>query len=172
MKKSDYGTKAYDKEKFIKSNQLQHFLSEIQCRSVEATNDANSEIIAKSDAFHGFVRAMEIAYFKHYPLRIKVSHVWLLILHALSQHLDNFHKKLRKKYVSHKGKKTLVVARPNFAKGSKTNDWEPVIDEFAQQIDKCTRNGIAKIVENDFSVSTKLEKIASKVALMSACKHC
>ena len=172
LSQKKYGTKKFDTVKLRHSSQLQHFLGKLGCKSIESMNDFDLEIIKKRDSFHGFARAMEIAYFDHYPLKIKVSHIWLLILHALSAHLDVNHEKLRSKYVEHSGKKELTCDRFNFVKGSQKNDWESVINEFSQQIDKNTKNDIAKIVENDFSVSTPLEQIASRVSLMAACKHC
>ena len=169
---SDRGTKAFKTEKLDKSKQLQHFLTKLQCNSIEAICDWNLEIISKKDPFNGFARAMEIAYFDHYPLKIKVSHIWLLILHGLSSHIDINHETLRDKYVDHEEKKELIVDRFNFIKGSKDNDWESVINEFSKQIDENTKNNIAKIIDNNFSVSNNLEKIVSKVSLMAACKHC
>eukprot|EP01084_Bolivina_argentea_P196957 337607_1 len=171
LKQSEYGTKVFSKEPFKHSAQLQHFLSKIGCKSIESVFDSNAQIIKKNDSFHGFARAMEIAYFDHYPLRIKVSHIWLLIMHALAAHIDVNAEKLRSKYVNHDGKKELIVDRAGFVKGSAKNDWASVITEFAQQIDKNTVNDVAKILENDFSVTTDLERIASKVSLMAACKH-
>eukprot|EP01084_Bolivina_argentea_P290536 499075_1 len=171
LKDNEYGKKIFPTEKFMNSSQLKHFLSKLGCSSIESTYDWDAEIVKKDDSFHGFARAMEIAYFDHYPLRIKVSHIWLLIMHAIAAHIDINAEKLRAKYVNHNGKKELIVDRAEFVKGSRKNDWASVIDEFAQQIDKNTVNDIAKILENDFSVTTKLEKIASKVSLMDACKH-
>ena len=160
------------------------------CEKIHGMNDWDLEIVKKEDTFHGFVRAMEMAYFDHYPLLIKVSHIWLLILHGLSQHLDIYNAQLRSKYVNDGKNQTLTVVRdsPDFVfdttnKNKKSNndeskdesknaDWSKVIDEFCDQIDKNTKNDIAGIVENDFSVSTKLEQTISKVSLMAACKHC
>eukprot|EP01084_Bolivina_argentea_P290535 499074_1 len=171
LSKQQYGTKIFEKEKFIHSNQLKHFLNKLNCKSIESVYNYDAQIIKKKDSFHGFARAMEIAYFDHYPLRIKVSHIWLLIMHALAAHIDVNAEKLREKYVTHNGKKRLTVVRTQFVKGSPKNDWESIINEFAQQIDANTVNNVAKLLENDFSTSSNLEKIASKVALMDACKH-
>eukprot|EP01084_Bolivina_argentea_P022842 42489_1 len=169
--KKEYGKKIFKKEKFIDSKQSKHFLEKLGCKKIEYLYDFDAEIIKKNDIFHGFARSLDIAYFDHYPLRIKVSHIWLLIMHSLAAHIDVNAEKLRSKYVKHNGKKKLIIDRPEFIKGSKNNNWTSVINEFNEQIDKYTVDNISKLLENNFSVSSNLDKISTKISLMSACKH-
>ena len=101
-----------------------------------------------------------------YPFNIKPADIWLLILHATSIHINQNAEKLRTKFVAHEGKKQLTVARPNFVKGGKNNDWDGVVDEFVEQIDKNTVNDVVKLFEPDFTSSTYMDRIAARVTTM------
>ena len=66
---------------------------------------------------NGFLRACEIAWAEHYPLKIDPSHIWLCITQAVALHVDKNGEKLREKWVIHDGKKQLRVRRDHFIKG-------------------------------------------------------
>ena len=55
---------------------------------------------------HAFIVSIEIAYFKHYPLKLSPSQIWILILQSIGIHIDQNAEKLRDKFVSHQDKKT------------------------------------------------------------------
>jgi len=110
------------------------------------------------------------AWSKHYPLIIKPSHLWLLILQAVAIHVEQHAEDLRGKWVIHTGKKELSVMRNNFVKGSMDNDWESVIKEFVEQIDKNTINNVVPLLNSDYSTSNGTENISCKVTIMDICK--
>ena len=60
----------------------------------------------------------------------------------------------------------MTVKRPNFVKGGKNNDWDGVVDEFVEQIDKNTVNDVVKLFEPDFTSSTYMDRIAARVTTM------
>ena len=53
---------------------------------------------------------------------------------------------------------------------SEDADWPSLIDNFASQIDKYTKNDIAKTITADFSTTTSVERIASQITLMESVK--
>ena len=94
------------------------------------------------------------------------EHIWLLILQSVAVHVDQNAEKLRNKYVEHDGQKELLVevsANPSH------KEWEGVIENFASQIDKNTVDDTCKLFECDFSTSSMVERISTKVTIMDIC---
>ena len=50
------------------------------------------------------------------------------------------------------------------------NDWSEVIESFCDQIDKNTSKDCVSLLESDFSNSTQVDKIATKITIMDICK--
>jgi len=143
-----------------------------KCSRLEMTSDSDLNVIA-SNGFPicSFIHASLDAWSNHYPIRFKPEHIWLLILQGVAVHVDQNAEKLRTKYVNHKGKMTLHVQRDNFVMGSADNDWEGVIEEFVEQIDANTVEDTAPLFDCDFSRSTAMDKICTKVTIMDICKN-
>ena len=99
----------------------------LDCDEIESTfidqdknNCKNTKLIGSRYSRrmrNGFIRACEIAWAEHYPLRIDPSHIWLCITQAVALHVDKNGEKLREKWVMHDGKKVLRVQRDGFVKG-------------------------------------------------------
>ena len=49
-------------------------------------------------------------------------------------------------------------------------DWPSLIGNFASQIDKYTKKGIAKTVTADFTTTGPVERVASQIPLMESVK--
>ena len=137
------------------------------CDKIEAMS-SHEEMVVNSGAntICSFIEAAIRAWSDHYPFRFKPEHIWLLILQAVAVHVDQNAEKLRKKYVNYSGKMELIVERNEFVLGSDDNDWEGVIEEFAQQIDANSVKDTVQLFDCDFSGSTILEKICAKVTIM------
>ena len=95
----------------------------------------------------------------------------MTIVQGLANHVSQNAEALRSKFVPFEGKKKLIVSRPDFVKGSKTNDWEGVFPEFASLIDQSTSPGVAQLVQADFTTTTLVENLVSKIALMDTVQH-
>ena len=78
---------------------------------------------------------------------------------------------LRPHFVSHEGKKELIVQRPEFVKGSPANDWEGVFPEFSEQIAANTAPGTIELIQNDFSTTGPMERVVSHITLMDTVQH-
>jgi len=73
--------------------------------------------------------------------------------------------------VRHEGKKELAIGRPEFVKGSPDNDWEGVFPEFSALIKENSVEGTTELIENSFSTTGTVERVASHITLMDAMQH-
>eukprot|EP01084_Bolivina_argentea_P248244 415218_1 len=146
-------------------------LSDMNCNKVEAHSNPSDEIVQTGGKTSSFIVSSLTAWSEHYPFRFKPEHIWLLVLQGVAVHVDQCAEKLRDKYVTHQGKKKLLISRDEFVLGSAKNDWIGVINEFVQQIDKYTVNDTVKLFNCDFTCSTLTEQIATKVTIMDICKN-
>jgi len=168
---NELGSKQLPQVSFIDSKQFKNIMAETSCSKMEASFDYGAEVVARPNDVHGFVASLEIAFFKHYPLALSPSQIWILLLQSLGMHIDQNAEKLRDKFVRHKNKKDLVVERPNFVKGSRKNKWDGVILEFVEKIDKNTVGDVVGLLDTAYSDTSLVEKIAGKVAIMDIMKH-
>ena len=53
------------------------------------------------------------AFAQHSPLTLSPDHIWVEICHAFAKHVDKNALILRKNYVQHEGKKSLLVVTPD-----------------------------------------------------------
>eukprot|EP00026_Physarum_polycephalum_P008912 Phypoly_transcript_09017.p1 GENE.Phypoly_transcript_09017~~Phypoly_transcript_09017.p1 ORF type:complete len:353 (+),score=58.03 Phypoly_transcript_09017:117-1175(+) len=117
---------------------------------------------------NGFVSACLTAYNEHYHLQIGPDEVWISITIALSRYINANAEKFRNFFVSHEGKVELKV----FGSGTLyTADYARFIDKLADEIDKNTKGDIGEFLECDFSTSTPVSKIVSKIVLMASMKE-
>jgi hypothetical protein len=121
---------------------------------------------------HAFVDAVGRAYSEHRPLVISPDMIWLLICQGFSQHVNNDPEKLRAQFVTHAGKKELVVyVDPReFIKGRADNPFQKVFPAFTRQIEANTLAKIHDIVTAPFSTTGPVEKAAFEITLMDAMK--
>ncbi len=124
---------------------------------------------------HGFIEAVVTAFSLHYPLSLRPQHIWLLILQAVAEHINQNSEELRSKWVSHKGKMLLTLVRNDFVLGEK-NNWAATVtnDEgessFLQQIEQFTLPDAYETLTIPFSGSTTIEKVSFGIAIMDALK--
>eukprot|EP01084_Bolivina_argentea_P041694 76955_1 len=91
--------------------------------TIEGVFDSNKRIVNEFDEICSFIKCAELAYAKHYPLLIKPQHIFILIIQAISIHVDKNAEQLRYKFVDHEDKMQLIVpTNAKFVKGSHDND--------------------------------------------------
>ena len=159
-------TKRLDTTKMMSTS----ILKRVARGKLEASSDSNLDVVDSGAGISSFISSSIDAWAHHYPIRFKPEHIWLVILQAVAVHVEKNAEKLRKKYVNHKGQMTLEVWRPGFVLGSDENDWEGVIEEFVDQIDANTIKDTVQLFESDFSGSSMMEKICTKVTIMDIMK--
>jgi hypothetical protein len=161
--------------KTISLNEKMHNFNLVDLGGTSYTELINENFLADGHQ-HGFIQAITTAYKYHYPLVLKPQHIWLLILQAVSTHVNIHSDELQPLWVKHTGVKQLIVERDNFILGSKqTNDWKNVIigtdDSFGNQIKKNMANmELFDLLNTPFNTLTDAEYIAINITIMDACK--
>ncbi len=115
---------------------------------------------------HAFIRAVNLAYDKHYPLTLSPDMIWLLIAQGFALHININAEALRERFVQHAGKLPLSVRRDTFVKGFDGNDWEGVFAEFSSQIQAQVSETTHALVTKTFSTTGLVERAALDVTLM------
>ena len=83
LSNKELGSALLQQVPFEKSIQFQNIMKEVECTKLEASYDYDAKVVSAPNDVHGFIATLEIAFFKHYPLSLSVSQIWLLVLQAL-----------------------------------------------------------------------------------------
>lgn len=117
---------------------------------------------------NGFIGAIYNAYSNHHRLVLRPDDVWLAIVIAFADYIDNHAEEMRQAFVDHDGKKQLIVA----SGGSiATADWAGFIAQFSDLINQNTKGGVRDWIEPRFTTTTSKDSLIGRVALMGAMKH-
>lgn len=122
-----------------------------------------------SGGAHALVETIHMSYAKHYPLVLSPDTIWLTIAQGFANHVNANAEKLRKRFVSHEGKKMILIDEPSFVKGSPDNNWQGTFAQFSTEIEKHIGKKRDLVVSN-FSTTGLIEKAASEVVLMDSMK--
>ena len=125
--------------------------------------------LSSSDRMNALVRAIHVAFDRHYPLVLSPDMIWLCIMQGLSLHVNENAEKLRSKFVSHQGKKEIVVRRDHFVKGQQ-NPWEDVFAEFSVNIRAHIGAQTHDLILPQFSTTDPVSKAVSEIVLMETVK--
>lgn len=129
-------------------------------------NDQRVEYVG-SDAFYG---GLIYAYAHHMSVTLSPDMVWLLISQGFARYVNAHPEEMRQQLVSHDGKMDLIVQSKEDLFSEKA-DWPALISGFTAQIDRYTKNDIAKTITADFTTTTPAERIASQITLMESVKE-
>ena len=116
-----------------------------------------------------FYQTLLTAYAEHRPVVISPDMIWCLICQGFSHHINLDPEKYRDRMVFHQGKETLEVRRVE-PKEFTSEQWEDIIREFAEMVDKKTRGSVASAIVTDFSTTTPVEAISSRITLLDTVK--
>ena len=130
---------------------------------------------------NGFLVACVTAFAQHLPLKLSPDHIWSLITYAFAKHVDKNAEELRSKFVSHQGKKRLLVETPgnfrmsdptNSGSGASPEEWEHfVFGEFSEQIRQHIGDKTHATVTAEFTTTTPISRAAFEISLMAATKN-
>ena len=95
--------------------------------------------------------------------------VWLVISQGFARYVNAHSEDLRPKLVGHTGKMDLAIMIDNDLLNGET-DWPSLIDSFSSQIEKHTKDSIAKTITSDFTTTGPVERVASQITLMESVK--
>lgn len=138
-------------------------------RKALTTSFANEQRVkyVGSDAFYG---GLIYAYAHHMSVTLSPDMVWLLISQGFARYVNAHPEEMRQQLVSHDGKMDLIVQSKEDLFSEKA-DWPALISGFTAQIDRYTKNNIAKTITADFTTTTPAERIASQITLMESVKE-
>ena len=129
--------------------------------------DELAYINSKTPVLNGFY----LAHSNHYPIRIKPDHIWLLIVQALSNHVNANAEYLREYFVNFTGQKTLSV---NYPLSSLTQVDKKVLEDFSEQINKQMKeylgDEILDTLTPNFTTTDYNSTIVCKISIMGAFK--
>ena len=135
---------------------------------VEACSEYAGTVIGAE--YHAFFSALQAAFVGHRPIVLSPDMIWLLIAQGFAIHVNEHAEEMRNHFVSHEGKKKLVVRRDGFIKGSLENPWENVFDEFSTHIRREIGDTNHELIVSQFSTTGVIEKAANEVVLMDSMK--
>jgi hypothetical protein len=146
---------------------------------IEALSSNHDNLIHQGG--NGFLVACLTAFAQHLPLKLSPDHIWSLITYAFAKHVDQNAEELRSKFVSHQGKKRLLVTTPddfrmsdpeNNGTGASPEEWERfVFGEFSEQIREHIGDETHATVTAAFTTTTPISRAAFEISLMAATKN-
>ena len=116
-----------------------------------------------------FYRSIVDAYAHHQSVTLSPDMVWLVISQGFARYVNAHAEELRPKLVNHNGKMDLAIMT-NKDLLTEDVDWPSLIADFSSQINKYTKNGIAKTITSDFTTTGSVERVASQITLMESVK--
>lgn len=120
---------------------------------------------------HGFISSIVTAWSNHLPLVLKPEHIWQLVLHGISAHVNANPEGARDRFVDFEGKRTLAIRRDHFVKGSQSNDWGGAVDEFGHLLSKNVKPAAQAVFGTGFSTASRADQLCGKLSAMAMCKN-
>ena len=166
------GTQEYDIVDFTKLPQGEQLLERLGTKKIVCKSD-DGETIKTGDTVHSFLKAMELAWFEHHPIRLEPDQIWTMFLQSVAIHVSQNSEKLRSKFVDHDGQETISIERPSFTVGnidSQTDpdDWNGVVMEFTKKLAAKTKAETVETLMPDFSTTTDVTRVACGISVMDA----
>ncbi|KAI1071682.1 hypothetical protein LB507_005127 [Fusarium sp. FIESC RH6] len=119
-----------------------------------------------SGSKNGLVWAAFNAYSNHHHLTIRPEDVWFAIITQLSSYINANAAKLRRLFVSHKGKKELVIKQDGFLH---TADYGAFVQNITMEMAKNVKDPTLRDwVLPSFSTTTDADRAVGSVLLMGA----
>lgn len=140
----------------------------LDVKRIVTTSFSNEQnlIYKRKDAFY---KTLVDAYANHQSVTLSPDMVWLVISQGFARYVNAHAEELRPKLVNHEGKMDLVIETDKDLMTEEI-DWPILINNFASQIDKHTKDNIAKTITSDFSTTGSVERVASQITLMESVK--
>ena len=154
-----------DLAKWIAMNRKSMSLGVQRIVTTSFSNEKNL-IYQGKDAFY---KTLVDAYANHQSVTLSPDMVWLVICQGFARYVNAHAEELRPKLVNHEGKMDLVIETDKDLMTEEV-DWPILINDFASQIDKHTKDNIAKTIVSDFSTTGSVERVASQITLMESVK--
>lgn len=117
---------------------------------------------------HGFIDA----YRNHRPVTISPDIIWLLILQAFSNYIQNFPDKFRSRFVKFEGQIEIKIdSRDKVFDNMTIDDWNAEFPKFTEEIKKHVGEEVIQVLTPDFSTTTETSRAVGQISIMSAFQH-
>ena len=146
-------------------------LTDVTCEATFTTLRSDHVVEVVGTIKNIFVAAIHIAYEYHYPLVLTPDLIWMCIAQGFATHVNSNAEKLRHLFVEHEGKKTLKVRRDDFVKGSASNPWPEVFENFSSQINQHVGDKIYGALTPSFTTTGPVERAAAQLVIMDSFKE-
>jgi len=113
---------------------------------------------------HSFVSAAYDAYSKHYHLVIRPDDVWLSIIIAFANYVNEHSESFRHEFVDHSGKEEMKIKVDNI-------DYQQILNIFTNILDQKIKGAMREWLEPNFSTTTSNDKLVSGAIFMGAMKN-
>ena len=135
---------------------------------IVATSFADARNLKQSSK-DAFFKTIVSAYAEHKSVTLSPDMLWLLISQGFARYVNAHSEELRPMLVSHTGKMDLAIESAADLLSGYAN-WPLLVDSFASQIDRYTKDGVAQIITSDFTTTSPAERVASQITLMESVK--
>ncbi len=137
---------------------------------VEVTSLTNTKNVVRGSG--SFLDTALQAFANHYPLIIRPDDLWILVSYAFAKHVDANAEALRSRFVSHQGKKRLLIRVDLVPGQSSAEEWErQVFPDFSNQIKEHIGTETHQMIANGFSTTRVSDQSSFEITLMAAMKH-
>lgn len=158
--------KASSVEEILKATNNKEFTRCKQIIQSVFSIDGSIEDKFVSGSKNGLVWAAFNAYSNHHHLTIRPEDVWFAIITQLSSYINANAEKLRHLFVSHKGKKELIIEQPG---SLHTADYGAFVQAITKEMVNHVKDPILRDwVLPSFSTTTDVDRAVGSVLLMGA----
>jgi len=145
------------------------FLSKCNCRSkckcnILAYYENIQAEYAKQPAFYS---AFCEAYNNHYDIILSPDDIWLIICLQFTKYVNANSEKMRNLFVSHQGKKKLVVVTELETDES---EWNEFFELILNALTNNVKGDVVDLLQANFSTTTHVEKLMSTAVIMDTFK--
>lgn len=116
-----------------------------------------------------FFKSVLIAFQEHKSLILSPDMIWLKILQTVSRHINDNPEAYRDLTFVEHGKRALVIETAVDIFNKDVN-WDSILDSFETMILQNINKDLGETISPDFSTTTPVEKIVSKITLMDMMK--
>jgi len=144
--------------------------------TIEVTSDCSDKFVFKDHPVcgNGFVSTIHKAFADELPVALAPSHIWTLILQAVSIHVNKNAEQLRDVFVAQEGQKTIIVDMPhlNGPGQNSAEGWSEAFPLFSEKLSGAVKDPkiLSDMVEL-FADCGKTESICFTVAMMDTLKQ-
>lgn len=126
----------------------------------------------ESQISNALLNTCHLAFAQHCPLQISPDVIWYTIIQGLIRHLtinnDVYNNRIG---LNHEGKQQINIKCNHFSPNVAENDWNSIMQEFADEISKCIGTENVKLVQpGPFTTTKPCHTMALNVAVMDMAK--